>query len=478
MSIMSLQFHNTRTKHVEPFKPREPNKVSLYTCGPTVYNSLHIGNWTAYVYWDTLIRTLKHAGLNVTRVMNITDVGHLVSDADDGEDKLEKGARREGKTAWEIAQHYTDDFVQGMEALNLLPADHLVKATDFIPQQLDLIRSLKARGHTYQISDGIYFDTATFPTYGDFAGLNLDAQKAGARVAVNTEKRNPSDFALWKFTPEGTTRDMQWDTPADLTEDGVERPGFPGWHLECSAMAMELLGPSIDIHTGGIDHIPVHHTNEIAQSESVTGKQFSTFWLHNNHLKVNGTKISKSLDNGYTLQDVAEHGFSAMDLRLFTLQSHYRTEGNFTFELLAAAQARLQHWKAVAALRHQVHGSKTPEDLTNYLEAAVQALEDDLNTPVALSHVDETFDALELIGEDLSRDSLTETLATIDQLFGLRLIDTTPDISDELKDQLEVRRLARAQNDWVTSDAIRDEFTAQNLTIRDTPQGQLWEYTS
>lgn len=352
---MSLQFHNQLSRTIEPFTPQREGIVTLYTCGPTVYNTLHVGNWAAYVYWDVLVRLLEAEGLEVQRVLNITDVGHLVSDGDDGEDKLEKGARREGKNAWQVASFYTDDFVKGMELLGLRPPTFMAKATNYIPAQLDLVRRLKEKGHTYQITDGIYFDTATFPRYDDFAGLHLDEQKAGARVEFNPEKRNPSDFALWKFTPEGTSRDMQWPTPADLTDEGIERAGFPGWHLECSAMILSLLGETIDIHTGGIDHIPVHHTNEIAQSESATGAPLSRFWLHNNHLKADGTKISKSLDNGYTLDQLHEKGYTPQDFRLFVLQSHYRSEGNFTFDNLTAAQHRLHRWRNVAALRHQIH---------------------------------------------------------------------------------------------------------------------------
>ncbi|HMH69815.1 MAG TPA: hypothetical protein VK502_00280, partial [Candidatus Saccharimonadales bacterium] len=380
---MALQLHNTLTKKVQPFTSIEPGKVALYTCGPTVYDYQHIGNWTAYIYWDTLVRTLIANGYNVERVMNITDVGHLTGenegDADTGEDKLEKGARREGKTAWEVAEMYSEDFLAGMEKLGLIMPEHITRATDFIPQQLDLVRILKEKGYTYQINDGIYFDTSKFPTYAQFANLDLAAQKAGARVEFNPEKRNHSDFALWKFTPAGQTRDMEWETPIDLLdktslplssnsdsistkhlqpepeltskpnsdpersrlmeiedETAIESKqaktmGFPGWHLECSAMAMSILGPTIDIHTGGIDHIPVHHTNEIAQSEAASGKEFSHFWIHNNHLKANGTKISKSLGNGYTLQDLEERGFTPLDFRMFVLQGQYSNEGNFTF---------------------------------------------------------------------------------------------------------------------------------------------------
>jgi len=359
---MTLALHNTLTKKTEDFTPANNNAVSLYTCGPTVYNYLHVGNWAAYIYWDTLVRALAANGYEVNRVMNITDVGHLVSDADEGEDKLEKGARREGKTAWEIAELYTEDFMTGMEKLGLILPTHIARATDFIPQQLDLVRILKEKGFTYQIEDGIYFDTSLFPSYATFAGLDLEAQKAGARIEFNPEKRNPSDFALWKFTPKDEVRDMEWDTPSDLLDSGA-RKGFPGWHLECSAIAMSILGPTIDIHTGGIDHIPVHHTNEIAQSESASGKQFAHFWLHNNHIKSEGTKISKSLGNGYTLQDLKEKGFDPLDYRMFVLQSQYSNEGNFTFENLQAAKNRRHHWRNAAALRHQTHDTLSSDHI-------------------------------------------------------------------------------------------------------------------
>ena len=302
---MTLKFHNTLTGHVDEFVSQTPGKVSLYTCGPTVYYYPHIGNWAAYVYWDTLVRILAANNYDVTRVMNLTDVGHLVSDADEGEDKLEKGARREGKTAWEIADIYSNVFLDGMKRLGLIIPQHVTKATEYIPQQLELIRKLKSKGVTYQIDDGIYFDTSKFPTYADFAHLDLDAQMAGARVEFNEQKRNPSDFALWKFSPLDEKRSMEWETPADLLDDGKSKTmGFPGWAVECSAMAITHLGETLDIHTGGIDHIPVHHTNEIAQSETATGKRFSNYWLHNNFIKVEGTKFSKSLNNGYTLDDV------------------------------------------------------------------------------------------------------------------------------------------------------------------------------
>lgn len=543
---MTLRFHNTLTKKIDDFHPTYEGKVTLYTCGPTVYNRLHVGNWTAYIYWDTLVRTLIANGYTIERVMNITDVGHLTGEnegnADTGEDKLEKGARREGKTAWQIAEMYSEDFLGGMEKLGLIMPEHVTRATDFIPQQLDLVRVLKEKGYTYQISDGIYFDTSKFPTYADFAGLDLEAQRAGARVEFNPEKRNPSDFALWKFTPAGEKRDMEWETPSDLlemtqdvqedarqgeaehrtetytkydkgeAEDSTQHSaassskvvgsaeqraatvhapvmGFPGWHLECSAMAMSILGPTIDIHTGGIDHIPVHHTNEIAQSEAASGQIFAHYWLHNNHLKSDSTKISKSLGNGYTLQDLAERGFSPLDFRMFVLQGQYSNEGNFTFENLAAAKNRLHHWRNIAALRHQTHDTlqddeeKSADERTVSLLAApgamLEALNDDLNIPEALRVVDEAFSKLDGKAlKDIHQYGLTQLLESIDSLLGLQLIATTPDISDDIKQLLLKRQQARETKDWPKSDALRDQLKEQGIVVRDSAGGQIWEYVT
>jgi cysteinyl-tRNA synthetase len=490
---MTLQLHNTLTKKTEPFVPMVENKVALYTCGPTVYDYLHVGNWSAFIYWDTLVRTLIADGYQVERVMNITDVGHLVSDADEGEDKLEKGAKREGKSAWDIAEFYSEDFAAGMEKLGLIMPEHLVRATDFIPQQLDLVRILKEKNYTYQISDGIYFDTSKFPRYADFAGLDLAAQKAGARVEFNAEKRNPSDFALWKFTQPDEMRDMEWPTPNDLLDtatvhqESTPKMGFPGWHLECSAMAMSILGPTIDIHTGGIDHIPVHHTNEIAQSESASGQQFSHVWLHNNHIKVDGTKISKSLENGFTLQDLEEKGFAPLDYRMFVLQGQYSNEGNFTFDNLQAAKNRLSHWRAVATLRHQTHDTlvdddaKSSNDKSITLVAAsgaiMEALNNDLNTPEALRVVDQAFSQLD--GKPLHsihQHGLGQLLTTIDEVLGLQLIASTPDISEDSKRLILERERVRENKDWTASDELRDQLKEQGITVRDSQDGSIWEY--
>lgn len=470
-----MKLHNTLTGNLETFQPLVDQKVSLYTCGPTVYSEPLIGNWVAYIRWDLLVRTLNANDFIVTRVMNITDVGHLTSDADDGEDKLQKGAQREGTTAWEIAERYTNRFLEGMTQLNLLPPEVLSKATEHIEEQIALIQRLEAGGHTYVIDDGVYFDTKTFASYSDFAKLDLDAMKAGARVAVNAQKHNPSDFALWKFSPKDEHRDMEWDSPWGK--------GFPGWHIECSAMAIKYLGETIDIHTGGIDHIPVHHTNEIAQSEAATGKRFANYWLHANFLLSNGTKISKSLGNGYTLADLEEKGFTPLDFRMFVMQSHYRSESNFTWENLEAASNRLQHWRSVAALRHQLpqHDAEVTSDINGQLlsvkHAALEALNSDLNSPLALTHYDQVFDSIEQTDLSLVEQStFFDTLSYIDDLLGLQLLDTTPDITDEQKQLIVERTRARELKDWERSDRLRLTLAESGIGLSDTANGSRWFY--
>src|SRR5882762_2990968 len=286
-----MKLYNTPKKQTEEIQPQHAPGVSLYTCGPTVYDYPHIGNWFTFIRYDIFVRTLQQAGFNPQWVMNITDVGHLVSDADEGEDKIEKGARRENKSAWDIANFYTDYFVNGLKRLNITAPAQLPRATDHIQEQIELIQKLEEKGYTYTISDGVYYDTLKFPDYAAFAQLDLSEQEAGKRVQSNPEKRHPSDFALWRFSPKDHKRDMEWDSPWGK--------GFPGWHIECSAMSMRYLGETIDIHGGGIDHIPVHHTNEIAQSEAATGKKFVNYWVHHNFLLVDNHKMSKSLQNFY-----------------------------------------------------------------------------------------------------------------------------------------------------------------------------------
>ena len=464
-----LKFYNTPSRKIEEFKPLNPENVKIYTCGPTVYASPHIGNWVAFIYWDILIRTLRLNGYNVTRTMNITDVGHLVSDEDDGEDKLEKGARREGKTVWEVAEFYTKEFLKGMQDLNLIKPENISKATDFIPEQIEIIDNLSRKGFTYITSDGIYFNTAKFPKYANFAHLDLENLKAGARVNFNPEKKNLSDFALWKWSPKDQKRGMEWEY--------CGRMGFPGWHLECSAIAINTLGETIDIHTGGIDHIPVHHTDEIAQSETFTGKTFSNYWLHCNHMTSEGKKISKSLGNGFTLEQIMLQGFSPMDFKMFVLQSQYRTESNFSFENLKSAQNRLKNWQNIANLRWQIKGSDGEIPSLAAKQAILEEVNDNLDTPKALAKIAEIFgEIIKANPEKLNHSNLLELLEFIDELLGLNLITSTPDISDEIKIKIIERTNARAEKKWTKSHEIRDELLSKNIILRDTPKKSFWEY--
>ena len=464
-----MKFYNTPSRKIEEFKPLNPENVKIYTCGPTVYASPHIGNWVAFIYWDILVRTLRLNGYNITRTMNITDVGHLVSDEDDGEDKLEKGARREGKTVWEVAEFYTNEFLKGMQDLNLITPENLSKATDFIPEQIEIIDNLSKKGFTYTTSDGIYFNTAKFPKYANFAHLDLENLKAGARVNFNPEKKNLSDFALWKWSPKDQKRGMEWEY--------CGRMGFPGWHLECSAIAINTLGETIDIHTGGIDHIPVHHTDEIAQSETFTGKTFSNYWLHCNHMTSEGKKISKSLGNGFTLEQIMSQGFSPMDFKMFVLQSQYQTESNFSFENLKSAQNRLKNWQNIANLRWQIKGSDGEIPSLAAKQAILEEVNDNLDTPKALAKIDEIFgEIIKANPEKLNHSNLLELLEFIDELLGLNLITSTPDISDEIKIKIIERTNARAEKNWTKSDEIRDELLSKNIILRDTPKKSFWEY--
>lgn len=467
-----MKLYNTLTRTVETVQPLNPPEVTMYTCGPTVYDYAHVGHWFTYVRWDTVIRTLQYAGYSTKWVMNITDVGHLISDADDGEDKLEKGARREGKTAWEVAEFYTKDFIEGMNILNISKPDFLTKATEHIAEQIELIERLEAKGYTYVIDDGVYYDTTQFEGYAAFARLDLDDLQAGARVQYNTQKRNLSDFALWKFSPKDERRDMEWDSPWGK--------GFPGWHIECSAMSMKYLGDTLDIHTGGIDHIPVHHTNEIAQSEAVTGKRFSNVWLHSNHVMVNGEKIAKSLGNGIRIQELITAGFSPESLRLHILESHYRSQSKFSWESLEASSNRLKRWRQISDLRWQPEDEYEDHDDSalkfsgeTSLDAIRAALMDDMNTPIVLRHIDEVFDVIESSGINSSNGSTFENmLKIINNVLGVDLFGD--DISDHQKQLIADRDMARMRKDWAGSDDIRDQLTAQGIGLRDYDTGAKW----
>ena len=486
-----MQLYNTKTRQLQEFIPITDKQVLLYTCGPTVYSSPQIGNWVSFLRWDILVRTLQAQGYTVTRVMNITDVGHLVSDADDGEDKMQKGARIDGTTAWQVAKKYTAEFLDGMHQLNCIMPTYITKATDFIPEQIALVQVLEQKGYTYVIDDGVYYDTSKFATYADFARLDLENIKEGARVQVNNQKRNPTDFALWKFSPKGEQRDMEWQSPWGV--------GFPGWHLECSAMALAKLGKTIDIHTGGIDHIQVHHTDEIAQSEAANEAPFANYWLHNNHMQVEGTKLSKSLGNSYTLQDIVKKGFTLQDFRLFVLQSQYRSENNFSWENLQAAHNRLQNWRHHAALAHQViqpdefigienlpDSPKQFEELeTNHaatkrskqaVAAFTAAMQHDMDTPAALTAVDDLLNAIDEYGMiSFLLQPLTTMLQHVRDYLGLDVF--VDDISTDQKELIAQRAAARDNKDWAASDKLRDELLQQGIELKDTKCGQVWQRT-
>lgn len=464
-----MQLYNTLTRQLDTIEPLNPPKVTVYTCGPTVYDYAHIGHWFNYVRMDTLIRTLNLSGMRPEWVMNITDVGHLVSDADDGEDKLEKGAKREGKSAWEVAEYYTDDFLKCMELLHITKPEHITKATEHIQEQIDLIKTLEDKGYTYTISDGVYYDTSKFEGYAAFARLDLEGMQAGARVDYNHEKRNPTDFALWKFSPTDHQRDMEWDSPWGK--------GFPGWHIECSAMAMKYLGETLDIHAGGIDHVPVHHTNEIAQSEAATGKRFANYWMHSNHVTIDGEKISKSLGNGIRLQEILDKGIDAEAVRLHILESSYRSQSKFSLEALESAQNRLRNLRAMAVRRWQATTEASPA-LSGQIDATRnamrEALENDLDTPKALAILSNLETTIDVRGVSIdTQDAFVELLEWLDAALGLGLAKL-PDITDAQKKLIQERQTARNSKDWAKSDEFRDELAVQGIAVRDTDHGPIW----
>lgn len=463
-----MRLYNTLTKTVENLDLQVPPKATIYTCGPTVYDYPHIGNWFTFIRYDLLVRTMKAMGLEPNWVMNITDVGHLVSDADDGEDKLEKGAKREGKTAWEVAKFYSEYFETGLERLNICQPNQMPKATEHIKEQIALIQKLEQKGFTYVISDGVYFETSKFEAYAVFARLNLEELQEGARVEPNPEKHSPTDFALWKFSPDGQQRDMEWDSPWGQ--------GFPGWHIECSAMSMKYLGETIDIHSGGIDHVPVHHTNEIAQSEAATGKRFANYWMHTNHISVDGEKISKSLSNSITLEDIEEKGCSLQAFRLLVLESHYRTHSKFSYEALEAAQNRLEAYLAMADHKWQLveHSPVNEQLIASTQTQILAAIGEDLGTPQALAILSNLESEIDKNGvANNAGQAFNEFLEWTDNLLGLSLA-VHPDISNEQKELINSRQQARNEKDWAKSDALRDELEQHGITIQDRELGQVW----
>jgi cysteinyl-tRNA synthetase len=467
------------SRQVEEFQPINPPEVRLYACGFTVYDYTHLGHLRKYTMDDVLVRTLEHAGYDVKFVQNVTDVGHLTSDSDTGEDKLEKGARKYGKSAWDVAREFEEYFWRSMDLMGNLRPDVSCRATEHIQIQLEMVQELEKKGYTYEIpGDGIYFDTSKFPDYGKLARLAVDDQTEGARIGVVEGKRHPADFALWKFERPGENRAMSWPSP------WAER-SFPGWHIECSAMAIKYLGEQLDIHTGGIDHIPVHHTNEIAQAESATGKvPFVRYWVHHNFLLVDGEKMSKSLGNFFTIDDVLERGYSPRALRMLFLTTHYRSEMNFTWEALEGMQkAYVRLMRQVAELQALVGKEVTHtghnDTASPYKTAFYEALENDLSTPEAVSVV------WNVLSADLPNTEKLLLLEEFDKILQLDLqnvaevagreelaIDELPEVVRELMQQ---RQDARNKQDWDRADALRVEIEQHGFRLIDTPEGQKVE---
>lgn len=447
-----IYLYNTKTRKKELFTPIHTQEVSMYHCGPTVYNFAHVGNLRAYVFADTLRRMFEWNEYKVKQVINITDVGHLVSDADSGEDKMQKGARREGKTAWDIAQFYEQEFKKDLSLLNIhTEGTYFPRATEYIQEQIDLVKLLEQKGFTYKTSDGIYFDTSKFSRYADFAKLDLKGMEEGARVAVNEEKKSSTDFALWKFSPLNEKRDMEWDSPWGV--------GFPGWHIECSAMSEKLLGSPFDIHTGGIDHIPVHHTNEIAQSECAHDHEYVHYWMHVNFLNIKDGKMAKSGDNFIRLQTLIDRNISPLAYRYWLLTSHYKSALDFSFEAVeAAGKALTRLYDFYLTLPE--NGGKINQEI---IEKCRTSISDDLNTAQVIAIM------WDYIKSDDAPENKKATLDELDKVLGLQLSSQVKVIvPEEIIALAEARLIARKNKDWSESDRIRDEIEEKGFDIKDT----------
>ena len=454
-----MKIYNTLSRTVEDFQPIHPPKVGMYTCGMTVYDYAHIGHGRKYVNDDILRRTLTRFGYEVTHVQNVTDVGHLVSDADTGEDKLEKGAKKRGSTVWEVADYFTKHFYDSMDKLNILRPSVICKATEHIPEQILLVTKLMEKGFAYDTPEAVYFDVGKFPAYDKlFGNQALHEKKTAVRDEVNRgeHKRNPEDFALW-FKRVGRFADhvMHWPSPWG--------DGFPGWHIECSALSMKYLGESFDIHTGGIDHISVHHPNEIAQSEAATGKPFVKYWVHCEFLMVDGKKMSKSLGNFYTVEDVAAKGFDPMALRYFYLTAHYRKPLNFTWEALTAAQNALRQLRGHSPGRSTLSGEKI-EKIDAYREKFDSAIANDLNTPQALAVV------WEVVKSNIPPQDKYDLLTDFDEVLGLQL-GRTEEIPADIQALATKRDQLRKEQKFADADTIRKDIESKGFVVEDTPQG-------
>ena len=455
-----MKIYNTLTRKVEDFKPINENEVRMYSCGPTVYNYAHIGNLRAYLFMDTLRRVLKYNGYKLKHVMNITDVGHLVSDADEGEDKMMKAARRENKDPYEIADFYTKAFFEDFKKLNIDIPEIIAKATEHIDIMEEYVQKIIENGYTYETENTIYFDTSKLDKYGVLSNRNVEDQKAGARVEFDSEKKNISDFAVWIKAPENHI--MKWDT--------FWGKCYPGWHLECSAMGYKYLGDKFDIHTGGIDHIPIHHENEIAQSKGFSGKIPANYWMHVNFLTIDGAKMSKSLNNLYTIKDLEEKGYEPMVYRMFNFTSSYRNQINLNWETMDASKVALGRLRE-GYLKHCEGTDDIEDSVIGDLEKRFfDAINDDLNMPVAMSVV------WEVIKMSQKSQKLKNLLLKFDTVLGFDLANyqqKEEKLPQEIQELVEKRDLARQNKDWAESDRIRDLLMEKGYTVKDTKEGTI-----
>jgi len=461
-----MKIYNTLTRKKEEFYADDKENVQLYSCGPTVYSYAHIGNLRTYIFMDILRRILRYEGYKLKHVMNITDVGHLVSDADEGEDKMVKTAREQQKSPWEIARYYTEAFFQDMEELNIMKPEIIPKATEHISEMIEFVQGLVEKGYGYETRDGVYFDIGKFKGYGKLSRINLDEQIAGARVEVNEEKRHPADFALWKKASKEHI--MQWPSPWGA--------GYPGWHIECSAMGRKYLGDVFDIHTGGVDHIPIHHENEIAQSEALLGKPAVKYWMHGEFLLVDNGKMSKSLGNTYTIYDLKKKGFTPLTFRYFCLNAHYRNKLNFTWEAMKAAQTAYNRLLGGALAHKKAGGGENEVDqeiINTFKNEFEEAITDDLNIPKALGIV------WNVIRHETKSSALFDLLVQFDKVLGLDIDkveekiedEREVELDDEIKELIEKRQQARKDKNWKLADEIRDELKDMGITLEDTPKG-------
>ena len=450
---MDIYFYNTLTKQKDLFKPIEEGKVKIYSCGPTVYKDATIGNMRTNLLNDTLRRVLKYNGYELKHVMNITDVGHLVSDGDEGEDKMLKSAREEHKSPLEIAEHYTKLFFKDLERLNIETPEVVCKATDHIKEMLEMVQKIMKNGYAYETSTAIYFDVSKLDKYGILSGINLNDQKAGARVDIDPEKRNPYDFALWIKAPANHL--MKWDSPWG--------PSYPGWHIECSAMSTKYLGEEFDIHTGGIDLVPTHHENEIAQNKGACGKNPAHYWIHGEYLLINGGKMSKSLGNTYLIDDIIAKGYSPLAYRLFNYSCHYRGKLNFTWEGIESANTSLIRLRE--GYQKHLNGNS---DVSNEIIADMenrfhQAINDDMNMPLALSVV------WEAVKYPEKSPKIAQLLKKFDTVLGIKIDEVQETkIPQEILDLVEERKQARSDKNWSESDRLRDLIAEKGYIVKDT----------